>query len=318
MPVVRAERRTTGLEAMSKALGGVLESIQQIKMMRAEQAMQDAVLNAMRPQPSGVPAGTGVMGRDPFTGMTAGRPETQEERMGRVAGAISQTRQQSYRPTGFGPLDAILGAFNPNVPLFVRPTAIENLYTNAAVREAFRDPMEDEYRRARLAHTQALTEKARRPAKEEKTRSALEIMQDNTALSDQQLKFPEDSPNYELLQRQIDANDRKLENLHRAGKKGSDLVREFSAQYPEKIMSSGIPGYPMKYWDDIGPEETQKVLDSLQANKLPSDMYGSKSTVPNVSAPLQAGNGAPITATNKETGERLISYDGGRTWQMLP
>ena len=119
MAVTILRRHKRGLAATSKALAQVLDSIAQIKQQRGRQAIQQAVMEAS---------------------MGGG---TEDERMGRVNQSIQQVRGE--RPQGL--LEGILSAFNPNVPTFNGPTPTEDLITGAAVRDMFRSPYEDEYRR---------------------------------------------------------------------------------------------------------------------------------------------------------------------------
>jgi len=112
MPVVRAAKKTTGLESMSKALSEVLDTITQIKQYRGQQAMNQAALQAM--------AGAG----------------TREDKIAAGHQAVTDTREQSQ--TSQGLLQDIMSAFDPRVPSYVGNAPIEALLTGEAVRGMLR------------------------------------------------------------------------------------------------------------------------------------------------------------------------------------
>ncbi len=108
MPAVRAQRRTTGLEAMSKSLGKVLDTISEIKQHRGRQQLNAAVMEAIS------------------------QPGTPDERRTAATDAASGVRNQQGSS---GILGGIMSAFDPRVPTFVGTAPIEELLTGTMVRD---------------------------------------------------------------------------------------------------------------------------------------------------------------------------------------
>jgi len=130
MGVVRAQRRTTGLEAISKELAKALDSMTALKRLKGEQMIEEAALQAMQPQPN----------------------DTPETRMARITDAIKAAKSKATTKGPFGVpiLDRALGMFNPNVPTFVGQAPIEKLISGEAVRNMFPTPYKE-------AQTESLT-----------------------------------------------------------------------------------------------------------------------------------------------------------------
>jgi len=256
MPVVRATRQTTGLEAMSKALGATLDSIQQLKALRGRQMMQDAVLKAL-------------------------------ETGGSVPQAITRTRSGDRKgPTGFGPLDAILGAFDPNKPIFPGPTPVEDLLTGNALQ----------------SYQKLMGEKAEKEAgvgryhvsPAEKSRKAY---------YDYQLEAAKGASPISLTQSEVRSLAKEAQEL--------DLVVKDMSQYsPEQQVVI------MNRLDDIRRLLRHAHSGGRGASQsAPAEPAGAAVEAVE-QAPGAEGKPGHIYI-NPDTGEKIITFDGGATWHAI-
>jgi len=131
MAKVTADRRRTGLESMSKTLGEILNTIMQIKQLKAEQAANEAVTRGMQ---------------------SSSDPATQRAN---VLKNIADARANS-ESSGKGVLDSIFKKFNPNVPMFTGATKVEDLIAGRGIQGMFQDPLEKEYLQSRIDANKAL------------------------------------------------------------------------------------------------------------------------------------------------------------------
>ncbi len=109
MPQVFPTRRTTGLEAMSKSLGSLLDTITEIKQRRGRQQLNDAVMQALS------------------------QPGTPDERRTGAFDAVSGVRNQQQGAGGI--LGGIMNMFNPAVATFAGTAPIEEILTGTMVRD---------------------------------------------------------------------------------------------------------------------------------------------------------------------------------------
>ena len=177
-----AENFAAMQRSISEGLSKVLDSIAAAKEIRGRREMNQNIMRALQtpdlektantwlePGPGGP---TAPVSFAPGTGSSVDQSSvmrpfegTQEAKMARVMDAIARTQAGGATPrvTGFGPIDSLLGGLNPNVPTF-NDTSIEDMIAGLAVKDMFRDPMEDEYRRAQIDSAKALAQSRSRLA----------------------------------------------------------------------------------------------------------------------------------------------------------